>query len=138
MYSLIASAQAQTTETAPTPAGGGDMFSSMIPLVMIFGVFYLLLLRPQQKRLKQHQEMTESLSKGDQVILGSGVYGVIMKIEGSDATVRIAEGVEIKVLRSSIAEQTGDKSSLRSGPSVHESAPKAEAPAAHDKKKKKK
>ncbi len=81
-------------------AQGG--FESLIPLVLIFVIFYFLLLRPQIKRAKEHKKMTESLSKGDEVVTTGGMLGRISKLDDSFITLEIAEGVSVKVQRSAI------------------------------------
>jgi preprotein translocase subunit YajC len=73
-------------------------------MVVIFAIFYFILIRPQQKKMKEHKKMVEELKKGDDVIVG-GIYGTVENATpGSDTlTVKIADGVKIKVLRSSVA-----------------------------------
>ena len=72
---LISEAWAQTGG-----ADGGNIFVSLMPLVLIFGVFYFLLIRPQQKRQKAHRESVNALERGDKVLTGGGLYGKIVKI----------------------------------------------------------
>ena len=60
--------------------GGGDIFTAMLPLVLIFAVFYFLLIRPQQKKMKTHQAMIGSLKRGDKIITGGGVHGTVTKL----------------------------------------------------------
>jgi len=85
---------------AASPAAGG--IASFIPLVLIFGVFYFLLIRPQQKKAKAHQQFLLDLKKGDKVLTGGGIHGRITGLTDSTATMEIAEGVRIKVNRGSI------------------------------------
>jgi preprotein translocase subunit YajC len=76
---------------------------SFLPLVLIFVVFYFLLIRPQQKKLKEHKGMLEALRRGDRVVTGGGIIGTIVKINADDElVVEIAEGVRVRVLRSTI------------------------------------
>ncbi len=84
--------------------GGSDIFTAMLPLVLIFAVFYFLLIRPQQKKMKTHQQMIGNLRRGDKVITGGGVYGSVTKVlnEG-EVMIEIAEGVRIKIARGTIA-----------------------------------
>jgi preprotein translocase subunit YajC len=77
-------------------------FGSLIPLVLIFVIFYFLLLRPQIKRAKEHKKMTESLAKGDEVVTTGGLLGRIAKLDEDFITLEIAEGVSVKVQRSAI------------------------------------
>jgi preprotein translocase subunit YajC len=94
-------AHAQTPGAAP---GGGDVVMSMLPLVMIFVVFYFLLIRPQQKKVKEHKVMLDALRRGDRVVTGGGILGTVVKV-GTDEEVQIeiAENVRVKVLRGSIS-----------------------------------
>ena len=76
---------------------------SVLPLVMIFVIFYFLLIRPQQTRFKQHQVVLSSLKKGDTVVTGGGKIAKVLKVEDDVVHVELAPGVEVKVLKSSIS-----------------------------------
>jgi len=78
---------------------------SLIPLILIFAIMYFLLIRPQQKKLKEHQEMVAALRRGDQVITQGGVMGKVTKVKDGEGEieVQIADGVNVRVVRSSIA-----------------------------------
>ena len=94
---LISTAYAQA---AGGPAGGLESF---LPLVLIFVVFYFLLIRPQQKRAKQHQEVLGNLRLRDKVVTGGGIYATVTKlISDTEVEVEIAPSVKIKVVRSAI------------------------------------
>lgn len=96
---FISTAYAQGAGAAP----GGDLFSFFLPLVLIFVIFYFLLIRPQQKRQKQHAAKLAAARRGDKVIMGGGIHGEVVKvIDDNDVKVRIAEGVEVKVLKSTL------------------------------------
>ncbi len=86
--------------------GGGDLFSFMMPLVLIFVVFWFLLIRPQQQKMKKHQAMLAALKRGDRVITGGGIIGTITKVSADDTelTVEIADQVKVKVLRATVTE----------------------------------
>ena len=96
---------------AAAPAGGGDIFMSLLPLVMVFAIFYFLLIRPQQTKMKQHRQLLENLKKGDQIVTGGGIIGKIVRIEQSDNSlvVEIAQNVQVKVVRDDrrLAQQAG-------------------------------
>ncbi len=81
--------------------GGG--LGAFIPIILMFVIFYFLLIRPQQKKAKTHQEMISSLKKGDRIITSGGIYGQIVSLDESTASVEVADKVRIKVTRSSIA-----------------------------------
>ena len=76
-----------------------------IPLILIFAIMYFLLIRPQQKKLKNHQAMVAALRRGDQVITQGGIMGKVTKVKDDDSEieVEIAEGVKVRVIRSTIA-----------------------------------
>ncbi len=101
---FISSAYAQTP---PAAAAGGDMFSSitgMLPLVLMFVVLYFVMIRPQMKRQKEHKAMLEALAKGDEIVTAGGVAGKIAKMGDSYVGLEVAEGVEIQIQRSAIAQ----------------------------------
>ena len=84
-------------------AGGGML--QLLPLVLIFVVFYFLLIRPQQKKAKMHRTMVEAVKRGDKVITGGGLIGTVTKApEGNEIQVEIAEGVRVKVMRHTLTE----------------------------------
>jgi len=78
---------------------------SIIPLFLIFGIMYFLLIRPQQKKLKEHQQMVAALRRGDQVITQGGIMGKVTKVKDgeSEIEVEIASGVNVRIVRSTIA-----------------------------------
>lgn len=87
------------------PATGGFDVMAFMPLILIFGIFYFLILRPQQKKAKVHQQLLASLSKGDRVVTSGGLIGVISKvISDQEIEVEIASDVKVKVLRAMVAE----------------------------------
>ena len=108
---FISSAFAQT---APAAAGGDATSSlmSMLPLLLMFAVLYFVMIRPQMKRQKEHKAMLEALAKGDEVATAGGVLGRISKIGDTFVGVEVAQGVEIQVQRSAIA-QVLPKGSLK-------------------------
>jgi preprotein translocase subunit YajC len=99
---LISTAYAQAAGGAP---GGFDIVSLM-PLVLIFVVFYFLLIRPQQKKAKQHRDMVDALKKGDQVVTAGGILGRVAKVEPAEnlVMVEIAQGVQVRVARHTISD----------------------------------
>jgi preprotein translocase subunit YajC len=90
---------------APAAAQGGmsGLMSMFLPLIIIFFIFWLLLIRPQQKRVKKHQEFLSNLKKGDEVITSSGIFGKITGIADNALTIEIADGVKIKVEKGHIS-----------------------------------
>lgn len=85
--------------------GGGGLIQSILPLVLIFAVFYFLLIRPQQKKMKAHRDMLSSVRRGDKVLTGGGIFGTVTKVlNDNEITVEIAEGVRVRVARGTISE----------------------------------
>ena len=77
---------------------------SFVPLILIFGIMYFLLIRPQQKKVKEHQAMVAALRRGDQVVTQGGVIGKVVKVkDDGEVEVEIADGVKIRVVQSTIA-----------------------------------
>lgn len=91
-------------QTEGAPAAEPSALASMLPLILIFAVFYFLLIRPQHKKMKAHEELVNSLAKGAEVITAGGIYGKITKVdeEKGIAHVEIAKDIVIKIKRSTI------------------------------------
>jgi preprotein translocase subunit YajC len=98
---IISPAYAQAAGT-----GGPGMLTQLLPFILIFVVFYFLLIRPQQKRAKDHKNLVNSLKRGDQVVTSGGIKGKVTKAaDGSEIiTVEIAKGIEVEVVRAMVAE----------------------------------
>ena len=76
----------------------GSGFSQFIPLILIFVIFYILLIRPQQKKMKRHREMISNLKRGDKIITSGGIIGLITKVkETKEISLEISENVEIQI-----------------------------------------
>ena len=83
---------------------GGFDVGFLLPMVLIFGVFYMLLIRPQQKKAKQHRELLEALRRGDRIVTNGGLIGLITKVvDANELIVEIAEGVRVRVARSMVS-----------------------------------
>lgn len=97
---LISPAYAQ----AAGAAAGPGLFESLMPLLLIFVVFYFLLIRPQQKKMKQHKEMLNTIRRGDKVVTGGGIIGTVTKVvSDGELQVEIADGVKVRVDRSMVS-----------------------------------
>jgi preprotein translocase subunit YajC len=88
--------------------------STMVPLVLLFGIFYFLLIRPQQQRIKAHQQLVESVKRGDTVVTAGGLIGKVAKVkDDGEIMVEIADNVQVRVLKSTLSEvrsRGGEKS----------------------------
>ena len=96
-----------TPAYAQAAGGAGGAFASFVPLILIFAIMYFLLIRPQQKKVKEHQAMVAALRRGDQVVTQGGLIGKVGKVkeEGSnEVEVEIAEGVKVRVVKTTIAQ----------------------------------
>ena len=97
---FVSPAFAQAAGQTGGIAGGIEAF---LPLILIFVVFYFLMIRPQQKRMKQHKEMLGQLRRGDRVVTSGGILGTVNKVvDDKEVVVEIAEGVRVRVLRTTI------------------------------------
>jgi preprotein translocase subunit YajC len=90
------------------PAGGASgsvqLLMGIAPWLLIFVIFYLLMIRPQQQRVKQHQAAVAGVKKGDEVVTGGGIRGRVTKVTDDEAEVEIAQGVKIRVVKSTISD----------------------------------
>ena len=95
-----------TPAYAQGAAGGGDVFTSLIvPMALIFGIMYFLLIRPQQKKVKEHQAMIEAVRRGDQVVTAGGLVGKVTKVKDEgEVEVEISSGVNVRVVKHTISQ----------------------------------
>ena len=82
---------------------GGSLFS-LLPLVVIFVLFYFLLIRPQQKRAKQHKEMVAALKKGEDIVTNGGLLGKVTEVSDNFVTVEVSSGLNVRIQRQSISQ----------------------------------
>jgi len=97
---LISVAHAQQAAAAADPAGSLMQF---LPIILMFVVLWFLMIRPQQKKAKEHQAMLAALAKGDEVVTGGGIVGRVAKIGENYVSVEVSEGVEVQVQKPAIA-----------------------------------
>jgi preprotein translocase subunit YajC len=92
-------------QIAPSGQGGGTagLLMGILPWLLIFVIFYMLMIRPQQRRVKEHQAAIAAIKKGDEVITGGGIRGRVTKVSDDEAEVEIAAGVKIRVVKSTIS-----------------------------------
>ena len=82
-----------------------EQFGQFIPLLLIFGIMYFLLIRPQQKKMKEHQAMVTSLRRGDKIVTAGGMFGKVVKVQDEgEVEVEIADGVKVRMVQSTIAQ----------------------------------
>ncbi len=95
---MINYAHAQTAAQQPS------MLASFIPLILIFLIFYFLLIRPQQKKQKEHKILLDSIQRGDEILSSGGILGKVIKVDNDKLTVEIAKGVNVTIIRSTVAD----------------------------------
>jgi preprotein translocase subunit YajC len=94
-----------TPAYAQAAGGAGSAVASFVPLILIFAIMYFLLIRPQQKKIKEHQKMVQALRRGDQVVTQGGLIGKVSKVkDDGELEVEIAEGVKVRVVRNTVAQ----------------------------------
>ncbi len=109
--SLLAQAQGKGGGS-PVPGCGGGGMANLLPLILMFVVFYFLLIRPQQKKMKQHREMLNNLKRGDQVITNGGLVGKVTGLTDKIVVIEVAEKIRVRVLRSHIAGKQSDMDTI--------------------------
>ena len=98
-----ATTQTPSNTGAPTAAAQPGPLGMLMPFVLMFGVIYFLIMRPQQKKMKEQQAMLEKIQYGDEVVTSAGIFGKVTGITDKVLTVEIADGVRIKMLRGQVA-----------------------------------
>jgi len=93
-------------QAAPSGQANGTaaLLFQIFPFIVVFGIFYVLWIRPQQRRVKEHQASIMAVKKGDEVVTGGGIRGRVTKVSDEEAEVEIAQGVKIKVIKSTITQ----------------------------------
>ena len=89
---------------AQSAAQQPSMLASFIPLILIFLIFYFLLIRPQQKKQKEHKILLGSIQRGDEILSSGGILGKVLKVDNDKLTVEIAKGVNVSIIRSTVAD----------------------------------
>ncbi|MEA1967864.1 MAG: preprotein translocase subunit YajC [Thermodesulfobacteriota bacterium] len=98
---MINTAHAMGQAGAQGGAAGG--FTAFVPLILMFVIFYFLLIRPQQKKAKEHKNMVNNLKKGDRIITSGGIHGTISSLDETSISLEVAEKVKFKINRGNIA-----------------------------------
>lgn len=100
MFATPAYAQA----AGGAPGNGAAMFVQFLPLVFIFVIFYFLLIRPQQKRMKDHRALIESVKKGDTVVTGGGLIGKVTRVDETEVEIELAANTRVRAVRSTLTD----------------------------------
>ncbi len=96
--------------SAAGSSGSAAFFVQILPLLFVFVIFYLLLIRPQQRRMKQHQATIAAVKKGDQVVTAGGVLGKVTKVSDEEVEVEIAQGIKVRIVKSTLSHVLGKNS----------------------------
>lgn len=99
-------------QSGPAVSPGAGMFTSFFPLILIFVIFYFLLIRPQQKKMRGHQKMLSALKKGDHILTSGGIYGMIVNVKGNILEVKISEETKVELSRSAVAEVVSSEAQI--------------------------
>lgn len=120
--SLMVAAPAFAQDAAPpSPLAG------LLPIVLVIAIFYLLIIRPQNKKMKEHRAMIDAIARGDEVVTGGGIHGKVAKVqEGGVLKVTIADGVEILVDQATISRVKGKEAAAKKPDNDNKSAKKEE------------
>ena len=100
---MLTLAFAQEVAQAPVSTPGQSPLMSLMPIALIFVIFYFLLIRPQKKQQQEHVKMLEGLAKNDEVVTSGGIYGTIVNLQDDIATLRVDDNTRIKVQKGSIS-----------------------------------
>jgi len=96
---------------AAAAPSGASFFIQTIPLVLVFVIFWFLLIRPQQKRMKEHQAEIAAVKKGDRVVTGGGLIGKVTKVGDAEVEVELAQGVRVQAVKSTLSQVGGGTTS---------------------------
>ena len=95
---------------AAAPSGGASFFIQTIPLVLVFVIFYFLMIRPQQRRMKAHQAQIMAVKKGDRVVTGGGLIGKVTKVTDTEVEVELGQDIKVMAVKSTLTQVVDPKS----------------------------
>jgi preprotein translocase subunit YajC len=103
-FPILMTSAAAAAGTGSAPGGASAILVGILPWLLIFVIFYMLMIRPQQRRVREHQAALAGIKKGDEVITGGGIRGRVTKVSDDEAEVEIAQGVRIRVVKATISQ----------------------------------
>jgi preprotein translocase subunit YajC len=107
---MFGTAFAQTTAPAAPAAGGGlNSMLGFLPIILIFAVLYFLMILPQQRRQKKHTQMLEQIKRGDRVVIGGGIHGIVSNVKEQTFLVKVAENTELEIDKSAVSYKFGSE-----------------------------
>ena len=101
-----------TLAAAAAPSGGTSFFIQTIPLVLVFIIFWFLMIRPQQRRMREHQAQIAAVKKGDRVVTGGGLIGKVVKVTDNEVEIDLGQNVRVTAVKSTLT-QVGDPASAK-------------------------
>lgn len=101
---IISPAFAQASSGASSASGNAAFLVQVLPLILIFAVFWFLIIRPQSKRMKDHKAKIDAVKRGDQVVTGGGLVGKVVKVDESYAEVELAPGMRVRAVKSTLTD----------------------------------
>lgn len=104
MFMIVSLAFAEGEQAAAASSSPLGFLGSLLPILLIFPIFYFLVIMPQQKARKKHRAMMESLKKGDRVVSSAGIIGTIVSVDKDTVVLQVAPEVKLRILRSSVAD----------------------------------
>jgi len=90
-------------QAQPAPRGGGSFITALIPFILVFVIFYMLIIMPSRKKQKRHQQMVEQLKPGDKVVTSGGIYGTVMGVQKDRIELKIASNVKVDITKTAVA-----------------------------------
>ncbi len=103
MFNLAYAMGQQSNMTSSNPAVQPPMWVNFVPIILIFGIFYFLLIRPQQQKQKEHARMLSEIKKNDEVITAGGIHGIVVNVKDTSLVLKVDENVKIEVEKSYIS-----------------------------------
>ncbi len=100
VWNGLAMASGQGGEGA---GGGGDLMGMLLPMALIFGVFYIMMIRPQQRKEKERRRMIENVKKGDRVMFGGGLFGTVVNAKDQTLVIKVADNVKVEAARGAVS-----------------------------------
>jgi len=90
-------------QAQPTPRSGGNFITALIPFILVFVIFYMLIIMPSRKKQKRHQQMVEQLKPGDKVVTSGGIYGTVMGVQKDKIELKISSNVKVDITKTAVS-----------------------------------
>ena len=117
-WTMITLAYAETPSTQQPSSPSTPPFFNFVPIIGMLVIFYFFMIRPQQKRAKEHKKMLDAIQKGDLVVTSGGIYGTVSSVGDKTIDLKVAENVKIKISRSAVTDKLNSPEAANGKPSV--------------------